>query len=1114
MSNYPMIRNTLTVLLANLSLVICIDAYAYGEWQAKVIDVKGDKHVVYKEDYAQEKINDSWDFAEGDMEGATITGAITQEIKEHRLNIRTSSNTQIRWGDFDLNAPEKGELTVGKQWSQQAWPWVVQIKLKQKMDISDWYVEAAYRVHGKIRKIKKTKKLIGKKDAILQFDMGISKRAYHSIKVGTNTPGNIVAIDWVRVVRPSLSKTYLYKFNVPGKPLSAKFAYSANGKTEFFLNEQLVKDSGGMGPYNKTLGVYEGIDNIKQGENLICLHVEGIGAYQNPPNYGDQFFFMQGTVFDDQGNSVLVKTDRAWFAQYGARQCNTRQLPLKKATVVGTIRKRWPILRNMNEKYRYDERPYQGRIELKYASGEYPIFGVDEDIALNIKLIGIGSNQPDTTITTTLRNINGRSSGNTINGKKLTGANNGIINFGSHKEGNYELIIKYYQDGSLRDERRQELVIVGPIPQATGTTAEKEITAILFNKKTTHKTLCGTADGKSAFINPENRSFLANLTRYPNAYYTDHQLVLPPERAAWCSVQFKVNQLYKPHRIRVEFPEGDYRNMIFAVAEESRFNYVMNVGKSGAIVRLSTGVHTSEAESTTTAYADFIYWPNNKNATFTIVNAGRAWLDRGAIRSVTVTELDDLPAFENQIQNSNSYIGPFVERIDRSTPRLFYSGPLEARFSREIYNVEFPGYYQAWHNTISNLIKYLKYSGQNSYFAGIYMYYGGWFPSPEYEGYAKGWKNLPPGWRDGAFALMTKMFEMNQLNIILGVQFIGNRELIAQDVVSNGDALEGRRAPRFISALGNQVHGFQNQGFNFLLPEVKEEILTLAEKIAEHYSQYSAVKGITWMRQPEFPRDAGGNLGQRSPIKTGYGDYTINAYINETGSRLPDPINKKKRFVQRYRWLMDNEKEQWLNWRCKKVYETDKEIYTILSRHRPDWKFWRVLPRPVPEEIKEWMGRRLSFKDVYRYGGNCTALYENDDQMHTMRMLDIGVDRKYKKRSMQIGSLSDDAKRFFEMAATKASLSGEDIHAHVGFMFEQKIKNNTKWPWSNMLVVGYSIPSTDGLRPTLGNPDGRSAAGGRSISIGWSDVGHFFGAEKDIKSYIRQRRKSTGPSSQ
>ncbi len=1106
-----MIRNTLTAFLATLLLVIYIDASAYGEWQAKVIDVKGERQITFKEDYAQEHNKDKWDFAEGDMEGATITGTITDEIKEQYLKIKTSSNTQIQWGDFDLNTPEKGELTIGKQWSQQAWPWVVQIKLKQNSHLSDWYVEAAYQVHGKIKKVRRNKKFKGTKDTVVQFDMGLAKRKYHALRIGTNTPGNTVSIDWVRVVRPSLGKTFRYKFNVPGKPLVAKFAYSANGKTALSLNGQLVKEGGGMGPYNRTLGIHEGINNIKQGENWLCLHVEGIGAYHKPPNYGEQFFFMQGTILDDQGNNIHIKTDKAWFAQYGEQKCGIQQRPLKKAKVVGTIRKRWPVLRKINAKERYGERPYLGRIELKYALGEHPIFGIDEDITFNIKLIGIAPNQPGTTITARLRNVN-KTSSNHNNKKKLSGINHGKINLGRHEAGSYELSIKYYQDGSLKDERRQELVIIGPITakknltaSATDSITEKEIATILFNRKTTHKTLCGTADGKSAFVNPGSNGLLSTLSKYPSAYFTDQQLVLPPERAAWCSVQFNINELHKPHRVHVEFPEGDYRNMIFTVAEGSRFKNIMNVGKGGAIVRLSTGVHTSEAKTITTSSADFIYWPNHKNATFTIINAGRAWLDRGAIQRITITELEDLPALDNHTQNSNAFIGPFIEQVDRTTPRLFYSGPLEARFSREIYNVAFPGYYQAWQNTISNLIKYLKFSGQNSYFAGIYMYYGGWFPSPKYEGYAKGWSNLPPGWRDGAFALMAKMFEMNNMNIILGVQFIGDRALIAQDVASHRDIIEGKSTPRFISASGNQVRGFQNQGFNFLIPEVKNELLSLADEIAEHYSKYKSVKGITWMRQPEFPRDAGGSMGQQSPIKTGYGDHTINTYVKETGSKLPNPINKKGRFAQRYRWLMDNEKEQWLNWRCKKVYETDKEIYNIFSKYRPDWRFWRIMPRPVPEEIKAWKDQHLSFDDVYRYGGNCSALYKNDDQMQTMRMLDIGVDRKYKKRSRQISSLSDDAKDFFKTGATKASLSGEDIHAHIGFMFEQKIMNNTKWPWSNMLVIGYSIPSLLGLKPTLGNSGSQPVD--RSISIGWSDVGHFMGAEKDIQSYVRQGKE-------
>lgn len=1105
-----MIKKILTTPLITLLLLATTDIYAYGEWSAKVIDVHNSKQVKYIEDYALLNTGDQWDFSEGDMEGAKISGTRTHKLSKNKLKIETTENTYLQWGDFELNDPEQGKLTIAKQWSQQAWPWVVQIKLKQTKPASKWYVDAAYHVHGKSRKKRSTAVYKGTKEKILQFDMGLANRTYNALRIGTSTPGNTVSIDWVRIVRPSLGKTFLYKFTVPGKPLAAKFAYSSNGKTIISLNGTPVKESGGMPPYTRTLGIYNDQHNIIQGENWLCVFIEGVGAYQGKPKYGDQFFFMEGAIIDDKGNNTRIKTDDAWLAGNGELNCNAHKQFSNNAKITGNIKKKWPVMGNTNNKDRIGERPYLGPIELKYSSGEYPIFKTNEDIAINVNIIGEKPDQTDIKIFTAVQKIDDINFNSHNKLAPYTEANQGLVNLGRPGAGNYELIIKYYRHGIIKDERRQEIVIVGPQitkvknDNATSTAAtEKQIDSIHFNQKNIRKVLCGTKDGDSKFVDSKNDGFFSTLAKYPEAYYTNDKLVLPPERASWCSVQFTVNELYKPHRVRVEFPEDGSRNMIFVVAEGSRFERVYNIGKGGAVVRLSTGVYTSEKNINKTSFADFFYWPNNKNATFTIVNAGRSWLDRGAITSVSISKLDHLPSLESYTnKNTNSYIGPFVERVDRTTPRLFYGGPLEARFTRELYNVEFPGYYQAWYNTINNLIEYMKYSGQNTYYAGIYMYYGGWFPSPDFEGYTSGWTNLPPGWRDGAFALMAKMFEVNNMNIVIGVQFIGDRKLNQLDTVSNAEVIEGKNSVRFITSSGEQVRGFQNQGFNFLLPEVKGEILSLAETIAKHYSGYPSVKGVTWMRQPEFARDAGGKLGQKSAIQTGYGDTTVSKYIKETDSKLPEQGKNKDRFNKRYQWLMTNEKEQWVSWRCQKVHDMDKAMYNILSKQRPDWTLWRLILKPAPEEIKKWKNNHLSFQDVYKQGGSCSDLYKNDKNIKTMQVLATGADMKYKRRSRQIASLSDDVKAFYKLAATKASLNGDDIQAHIGFGLEHVIKNKTQWPWNKMLVVGYSVPSSNEFKTILGNPD--FASNGRAISIGWSDVGHFMGAEKDIQSYVIQ----------
>ncbi len=1100
--------------IATIILIFCVlfsgvSNADYGDWEAKVIDISGLPVVHYINNNSVKMYHNFINFDASNFDDLNKWEGISSiHIKQGKLYFRVNKRAKFIWGDFNLDKPKNSELFIAKNWSDQAWPFIIEIKIKQSLKKSRWKLVAGYLKHGHRRLIKSIVYIKGTNDHIVQFNMGAAKRNYIGFRLSTDTPRNDISLDWIKILRPSIKKIFRYKFNVKGKPIANNFLFSANGKTKVFINGVKIGTYGGKHPYSRMLNRYKNIRQIKQGENELCITVEGYSAYSKINNPGRQFFFLEGMVIDKQGNIVKIKTDKTWQGAYGNRGCTKSDIKFKKVVIIGDVKNTWPILTSMKPYERFGDRPYLGRIRLGYKFSKNPIFLEDRDVIIKFNILGRyfrGSKNQFINYQLKPWTDDRRVTNRTLISGRLYDSDDSI-NFHKLKSGVYELFITYYKNGKSVDERRQELVVIGKIKQnkIKGFSYIKGMKLrktdyIKFSSQLKRKILCGYKKN-SKYLNKsfDIYSTITNLLE-PNLQSTG--LELSPMRTGWCSIKFKIGKLYKPHLIEVEYPQNKPINMVFVVSEKSRFPNINNIGKGGGIVRLSTGISIKGNSGRSMKTSRFIYWPNRKNATFTVVNSGRNFIDRGEVKSITVSQItNDLPAFSIPItDNKNSFVGPFVERVDRTTPRLFYGGILGAKFSHELMGYGyFSGYYNAWYSTISNLIKYMKFSGQNTYFAGIYMYYGGWFPSKYYQGQAEtGVNYFSAGWENSALELMARMFEENGLKLVLGVQFIGSRNLSKLDNLTDAQVLDGSESIRFINKNGRQVHGFQNQGYNFLTKKVNSELLGLAGEIGKKFGKYKAIKGITWMREPEFPLAPIATL-KRTPLDIGYGDYTISLYKKQTNSLLPTSPAFENRFNYRYQWIMHNEKDKWIQWRCKKVYETDKKIQNILSKYRKDWKVWKIVPRPVPELIKQWGDGEINMLNVYRYSGIDPKLYEKDDKLSLMFINDIGAGNKYRLRH-QLSSVSDTAEKFYDDMEKNKIVEKFSMFAHIGFILETRIRTKKKWPWHHLNVVGYSVPSKDGLYSKFlqfivgGNP--------RAVAIGWSDAGHFEGNEQDIRRY-------------
>ena len=1106
------------VAVFGLLLVLSLDmgaAYAASAWSAKVIYSQSDKpgQSIKGEVISLEQL--AWDFNDDDLEGLSDwQGVTTPRVDGGKLKFRTKKDARLIWGDIDRKHPEYGELGIGSDWWQSAWPWAVRMRVRQNVPEATWKLEAAYMRHSHVRRDEKSVKVSGGAYQTIQFNMKTTGREdIHALSISIDAKGAEVEIDSIEVVRPSLPIAFWTDFNLVEKPVVGDIAIVASGKIDVYVNGIKLASHAARHPFSRRINRLVITDYLQTGQNKLCVEMEGYTSHSRVEKPGQQFFFMEGAVLDRSGNTQRVASGKSWNGVQVVDGCSRlHQVKSRPIKVLGRVADNWLALKGVTEDLRLGDVPYFGPLGLKFRDNEFPFYSENKDVVLDMNVIGASAKYAGSVVK---YHINEWRQDRREKTKRITNgqlpADSRSINLGRLKPGTYELIVELWNGGRLVDQRLEELIIAGKIigqRRISGSDLKnglqlKLVSSIDFSSKPPSEILCSAQGGNQKRLSEDIRDGSWRTYRSDGGRET---LMLPGGRHSWCSVKLEVERLYEPHLLEIRYPAKQDSNMIFVLSEESRFPRLHNLRNDAGVVRLNSGIHT-DGSSSGVGVARYLYWPNRGSAALTIVNADTGPMSSGQIDRISLYEIENrLPAWQGRDPDRNNLlIGSFVERIDRTTPRMFYAGPLEAKFSRDQVDGYFPGYYSAWYQTIANLIEYMKFSGQNAYFAGVYMYYGGWFPSIQFQGNpTSGVDDLPLGWRGGALELMARMFEENDLDLILGVQFIGSRSLRQMDRVSDLDVINGEATLRFVNDAGRQVRGFQGLGYNFLIPEVERQMLDLAEEIADRFSRYPAIKGVTWMRLPEFPAADSNSTAYSTPLNVGYGDYTISRYVADTHSNLPKfGNNLSTRFGKRKEWLMENERDAWLDWRSSKVWEMDNKLYKVFTRSRPDLKYWHIVSlRSYPELLGAWDAGHLdNAAAVYKTMGVDTSMYQDNPGPRLMFLKDIGADRKY-ARNRSRRALSGPASDFYQDKHFASVTGYADILVNVGFMVETTLKAKKQWPWQRLRVVGNSIP-VDAGGILSGLRSAPHALSGRAIAIGWSDAGHFSGYEQLLREFLK-----------
>jgi len=415
--------------------------------------------------------------------------------------------------------------------------------------------------------------------------------------------------------------------------------------------------------------------------------------------------------------------------------------------------------------------------------------------------------------------------------------------------------------------------------------------------------------------------------------------------------KFTVNDISKPHLLVIYIPDDKRRNMTIA---------------DGIGYDLNTGVLTGGAQpvSGNMLKLEYVFWSRLPEWSIVFMTYGRN--EPAAVSKVEIYELDSLPEGRKPVEPSDIPFREIGTQYEDPCGNLGSEGALDI---------------ETW---VDRAVSYMSSTGQNLLVYPLAWYHGPMFPSQNEPSDGLGIKidsdRLVYGWYttqpdDWYKNLLTKLGEK-------GIGFVGSLtlmrlgSLMAQmnldeesvrggadtinNVLSDGQIQPGTidwtpiynamnypailekgkgedGTPPFIEA-----HAFaygEKTGatsscpcgpiFNPLHPKVQETIIRFAREIAARYGSYGAFRGIAFNMyktcMPWF-----------GSLKSGYDDYTVGKFEEETGITVPVEKTDPERFRKRYEYLTRVCRKAWIDWRCLRIRDLIRAVRDAMHQERSD----------------------------------------------------------------------------------------------------------------------------------------------------------------------------------
>lgn len=688
-------------------------------------------------------------------------------------------------------------------------------------------------------------------------------------------------------------------------------------------------------------------------------------------NWGQSWLAVDGIVFCEDGSTQRILTDDwtgGWDLPAGWDQPGYGQ-DLQAVAPSDN-----PVSGRPDEVY---QPPYHGPIHVQaMVDGEprvEPIVNDDGDAVFRITLVNMRDLDPDLQMALYDEETGRRISERNIRVRR-DGRHDlaGTLNLGRLPQGAYLLRLILTRGGEEIERRDLEVASVGVIEQRVvdGTSYEdglalKRVDYIDCTAPTSPETFVASFDD----WNPQEGPWEEIETKVVEGPAGRYRTFAENKPRQFFAYKFGVENLYRPHLAVVEWPDDARRNFICHVynpaagyPEGGRYRAYRNRGfqRGEASVIMDADLHPRRSNEMKKLH--ILFWPIAEQGSIHITNVGDIE-SAAAMSRVTIYEItNDLPALNVVQADPDRMIGYHTERGPVTMSGTYYAGPLGGYFRTHLGAKRHPGFLRNWFITTENWIKRMRFTGQNLYLMGQFMYQGTLYPSQLHR---YGYNQNSYGGRDAVddyVALILRMFERNNMVMVFGIEHMTVPALMAtqpseQEIRDGVDHLYMVGRDGKICALhstGTGGSGIQDgkarwPAVNYFHPEIQKRMIAIVQEPAARYKDYPAWKGVALFVSRVFgPMDPAW-LNVDNPDRWGYEDYTVELFEKETGIDIPVDPKDPERFEKRYQWITANAKAQWTDWRCEKYTELFRKMRDAITRQRPDMKLHVVLGEPMDE---------------------------------------------------------------------------------------------------------------------------------------------------------------------
>ena len=267
------------------------------------------------------------------------------------------------------------------------------------------------------------------------------------------------------------------------------------------------------------------------------------------------------------------------------------------------------------------------------------------------------------------------------------------------------------------------------------------------------------------------------------------------------------------------------------------------------------------------------------------------------------------------------------------------------------------------------LITYMHYSGQDTF-----MYPGVWYHGPFYPSKSQKVSMSRPHPHNFIEYLLLR-FEAEGIGYIPTIN-LHSLPSLAHHKWHSSMAFTSEAAEGALSVGWNGTpnlrgwHGTR-PNYNIYHPEVKAAILTMVDEMLDLYGDSPAFKGICFHLTKHCMLWFGNLDG-------GYNDICVEDFQKDSGIKIPVANDDPMRVAKRYRWIMKNAREPWIDWRCKALRAFYGEVAAKLADRRPDLNLVLTLYRPVFRDVYPEPGQLPPgdfVRNINREGGVDPVLY-------------------------------------------------------------------------------------------------------------------------------------------